>query len=133
MKSVSENPTKARLIRNMIFSLLIALSIFSFAAEEAMALPKTCESLAQLELPNTKITAAQPVTTGEFTPPGRTTSIECLPAFCRVSATLTPSTDSDIKVEVWLPLSGWNSKYRGQGNGGFAGAISFDAMAAAIK
>ena len=133
MKSVSENPTKARLIRNLIFALLIALSIFIFAAERAMALPKTCESLAQLELPNTKITAAQPVTTGEFTPPGRTASIKGLPAFCRVSATLTPSTDSDIKVEVWLPLSAWNGKYRGQGNGGFAGAISFDAMAAAIK
>src|SRR5438093_128410 len=30
-----------------------------------------------------------------------------LPSFCRVSATLTPSSDSDIKIEVWLPASGW--------------------------
>ena len=26
-----------------------------------------------------------------------------LPAFCRVAATLKPSADSDIKIEVWLP------------------------------
>ena len=28
---------------------------------------------------------------------------DALPAFCRVAATLTPSSDSDIKIEVWLP------------------------------
>ena len=111
MKRIRKILTKTRHTRNPIFPLLIALSIFSFAAERAVAVPKTCESLAQLALPNTKIIAAQPVTTGEFTPPGKTASIKGLPAFCRVAATLTPSTDSDIKVEVWLPLSGWNGKY----------------------
>jgi leucyl aminopeptidase len=75
-------------------------------------------------LPNTKITAAQPVTAGEFTPPGRTAGLKDLPPFCRVAATLTPSADSDIKVEIWFPLTGWNGKYRGQGNGGFAGSIT---------
>ncbi|HJZ83494.1 MAG TPA: tannase/feruloyl esterase family alpha/beta hydrolase [Pyrinomonadaceae bacterium] len=133
MKSVRQTLTNACHTRNLIFPLLIALSIFCFAAETAAAAPKTCESVAQLALPNAKITTAQSVTTGEFTPPGRTASIKGLPAFCRVAATLTPSTDSDIKIEVWLPLTGWNGRYRGQGNGGFAGAISFDAMAAAIK
>ena len=34
-----------------------------------------------------------------------------LPAFCRVAATLTPSRDSDIKVEVWLPSAGWNGVF----------------------
>ena len=111
---------------------LIGLSI-CIGPHSTNAAPKTCESLAQLVLPNTKITAAATVSTGEFTPPGRTTSIKGLPAFCRVEATLTPSTDSDIRIEVWLPVSGWNGKYRGQGNGGYAGAIGFDAMAAAIK
>jgi feruloyl esterase len=111
---------------------LIVLSICA-GPHSANASPKNCESLAQLVLPNTKVTAAQPITTGEFTPPGRTTSIKELPAFCRVQATLAPSADSDISIEVWLPLNGWNGKYRGQGNGGFAGAISFDGLAAAIK
>ena len=44
-----------------------------------------------------------------------------LPAFCRVAATLTPTSDSDIKVEVWLPASGWNGKFQAVGNGGWAG------------
>ena len=48
-----------------------------------------------------------------------------LPAFCRVAATLTPSSDSDIKIEVWMPASGWNGKFQAVGNGGWAGTISY--------
>jgi len=51
-----------------------------------------------------------------------------LPAFCRIAATLTPSSDSDIKIEVWLPLSGWNSNFIAAGNGGWAGSISYQGM-----
>ena len=40
--------------------------------------------------------------------------------------------DSDIKTEVWLPVAGWNGKYRASGNGGFAGEIYFGDMAAAV-
>ena len=35
--------------------------------------------------------------------------------------------------EVWLPLSGWNGKFQGVGNGANAGAISYDAMATAVR
>ncbi len=55
-----------------------------------------------------------------------------LPAFCRVAATLKPSSDSEIKVEVWLPASGWNGKFQAVGNGGWAGTISYPALAAAV-
>jgi feruloyl esterase len=127
-----QTAAKGGIAVNLIMPALIVWSI-CMAPQAANAAPKTCESLAQLALPNTKVTAAQTVNAGEFTPPGRTTSLKELPGFCRVQATLTPSTDSDIKVEVWLPISGWNGKYRGQGNGGYAGAIGFDAMAGAIK
>jgi feruloyl esterase len=34
---------------------------------------------------------------------------------------------------VWLPLSNWNGKFQGVGNGANAGAISYDAMATAVK
>ncbi|HTZ90510.1 MAG TPA: tannase/feruloyl esterase family alpha/beta hydrolase [Alloacidobacterium sp.] len=54
------------------------------------------------------------------------------PAFCRVTATLKPTADSDIKVEVWMPLRGWNGKFRGLGNGGFAGYIAYAGLAAAV-
>ena len=55
-----------------------------------------------------------------------------LPAFCRVAATLKPTDDSDIKIEVWLPASGWNGKFQAVGNGGWAGVISYGAMAEAL-
>jgi len=56
-----------------------------------------------------------------------------LPAFCRVVATLTPSPDSDIKIEVWLPdSSAWNGKFQAVGNGGWAGTIAYPAMATAL-
>jgi feruloyl esterase len=57
-----------------------------------------------------------------------------LPAFCRVAATLTPSSDSDIKIEVWLPdMATWNGKFQEVGNGGWAGTITYAAMATALK
>ena len=62
----------------------------------------------------------------------RASPYQSLPEFCRVAATLTPSSDSDIKVEVWLP-AGWNRKFQAVGNGGWAGTISYSAMAEAIK
>jgi feruloyl esterase len=55
-----------------------------------------------------------------------------LPAFCRVVATLTPTTDSDIRIEVWLPAAGWNGKLQVVGNGGFAGAIGYGALGTAV-
>ncbi|HYT65148.1 MAG TPA: tannase/feruloyl esterase family alpha/beta hydrolase [Vicinamibacterales bacterium] len=80
------------------------------------------------------ISLAVSVPAGDFTPPTPFTggnappsgaSFKDLPAFCRVAATLTPSADSDIKVEIWMPVSGWNGKFMGVGNGGWAGSISY--------
>jgi feruloyl esterase len=48
-------------------------------------------------------------------------------------AELTPTADSDIKIEVWMPAVGWNGKHRGQGNGGFAGTIDYAGLGAAVK
>jgi feruloyl esterase len=75
----------------------------------APAMAATCESLAALKLPDTTITSAQPVASGAFIPPGASAppaSVKNLPAFCRVAATIRPANDSDIKMEVWLPLKG---------------------------
>jgi feruloyl esterase len=48
----------------------------------------------------------------------RRAALADLPAFCRVAATLTPTKESDIKIEVWLPMAGWNGKLQAVGNGG---------------
>src|SRR5262245_31899247 len=101
------------------------------------ALAAPCDSLAALTLKDAKVTAAQVVPAGQFSPPGERPEgagnpYRTLPAFCRVAATLTPTSDSDIKVEVWLPASGWNGKFQAVGNGGWAGEISYTAMADAV-
>jgi feruloyl esterase len=63
-----------------------------------------------------------PITTRQWTQE-EIASFKRLPAFCRVAATLKPSQDSDIKIEVWMPLENWNNKFQAVGNGGWAGLI----------
>src|SRR5215471_11813217 len=97
----------------------------------------SCESLSSLALPKGKIDSAQPIAAGEFQPPGNgkgpgAAAFRNLPAFCRVVATLKPSSDSEIKIEVWMPAAGWNSSLQSVGNGAWAGSISFPAMATAV-
>ncbi|MDQ1470130.1 MAG: hypothetical protein QOJ99_1610, partial [Bryobacterales bacterium] len=92
----------------------------------------TCESLKTLSIPNVTIALAEAREPGDFTPPGGKT-VAGLPAFCRVAGTLKPSADSDIGFEVWLPAAGWNGKFQGVGNGGYAGAISFSGLIDAVR
>jgi feruloyl esterase len=75
------------------------------------------------------------VSAGAFSPPGgeRIGRYKSVPEFCRVAVTLTPSSDSDIKVEVWLPIVGWNEKFQAVGNSGWGGVISYSAMAEAVE
>ena len=87
--------------------------------------------------PHVAVSLAQTVGAGQFTMPngraGRGSNpFANLQAFCRVAATLTPSSDSDIKVEIWLPAAGWNGKLQAVGNGAWAGTISYPAMATAL-
>src|SRR6266496_929880 len=92
-----------------------------------------CASLAALTIPNVTIKSATAVTAGPFTPPGAQTAMT-LPAFCRVEGTARPTTDSDIKFEVWIPpVDAWNGKFEGVGNGGYQGSISYAAMATALR
>src|SRR5438105_12948182 len=63
--------------------------------------------------------------------PNMTTSV--VDGVCRVTTTLRPSPDSEIKIEVWVPESGWNGKLQAVGNGAWAGTISYPAMTSAVK
>ncbi|MBI4905422.1 MAG: tannase/feruloyl esterase family alpha/beta hydrolase [Acidobacteria bacterium] len=91
-----------------------------------------CAALARLSLPSTTVTTATDVQAGSFTSPGGT-PISNLPAFCRVAGVIRPSADSEIQFETWLPASGWNGKFQGIGNGGFAGSISYGGLADAVR
>jgi feruloyl esterase len=94
-----------------------------------------CGAAAKLSLPNATITLATVVEPGAFTPPVPGSDADAyrpLPAFCRVAATLKPTRDSDIRIEVWMPSAEWNGKLLAVGNGAFNGAIAYRAMAAAV-
>lgn len=85
----------------------------------------SCDSLVSLRLPDTTVVSAHVESGAQFIPPGEKTTMSGLPDFCRVQAVLRPSQDSNVRVEVWLPIAEWNGKFQGVGNGGFAGTLNY--------
>src|SRR5215831_16214652 len=120
-------------------SRLVARSTMLVAtiAVPAYASAATCDSLKSLALPDATIDSVQAVAAGTFQQPGaragRGNAMADLPAFCRVAMTSRPSSDSDIKIEVWLPAENWNQKYQAVGNGAWTGSIGYAAMADALR
>src|SRR5215471_19069420 len=105
---------------------ILALVPFALALAAQAFGNVPCDGLVKQALPNTTITSARVVPAGAFDPPedvfrgpnaANSALFKNLPAFCRVTATLKPSSDSDIKIEVWLPAAGWNGKLQSVGNG----------------
>jgi Tannase and feruloyl esterase len=120
------------MIQRFIRGLPILLVSMLACATAAFA-QGTCETLKDLQLSETAITSAAIVPAGPFNlPPGLLKSIE-LPAFCRVRAEIKPTSDSLIKIEVWMPSDGWNGKYEQVGNGGLAGSINLFSLASEMK
>jgi len=129
-------------INRLITSAAIA-TIFACSAhgQSAQPAPNSCEALAKLALPQAKITSGQSIAAGALTMPmpgspaqaaAASAFFKSLPAFCRIAVDSTPTADSDIKMEIWLPAGNWNGKFQGQGNGGFAGTIDYRSMGVAI-
>jgi hypothetical protein len=117
------------LLRSFACCLILLVAALAYGSVSAA----TCEGLSELKLPDTTITAAQSVAKGAFTPPtGSAAQYQDLPAFCRVTGVIKPTTDSEIKFEVWLPSENWNGKFQGIGNGGFAGSITHSWLAGAL-
>ena len=115
-----------------VLAVVLAGNFFAYAQD--------CGELSALHIPTTTITIAQAVAAGAFTAApspfneGDAAALyKTLPAFCRVVAEAKPTADSDIKIEVWLPASGWNGKLQGIGNGGFAGLIDEMQLGVALK
>lgn len=97
----------------------------------ASAASHNCAALEQESLTNSKIQAELVAAKQPISPAGK--PILNLPALCRVRLTLTPSPDSNINAEVWLPEGDWNGRLQGVGNGGFAGSVNYDGLAEALR
>ena len=115
--------------------LLFACALLAMPAGAA----GTCEGLRYLLLSDATITSAEPIAAGAFSPLTAASAKQALPtyadlpAFCRVAATIKPSTDSDIKMELWMPAENWNGKFEGNGNGGWTGSINPATLATGLR
>jgi hypothetical protein len=112
-------------MRTILLTAFVALT--STAARAA-----DCTAMSSLKLPDTTITSAVAMPAGAFVPPYGDPVGE-LPAFCRVTGILHPTSDSHILFEVWLPEKNWNRKFLGVGNGGFAGTIGYGSLAGNLR
>lgn len=108
-------------VRSLVVCLFWGYSSFAFSA--------TCAQLTQLSVPHTTVVSAEIL--HALTIPGRPQMK--LPEFCRVIATASPVVGSRIGIEVWIPISGWNGRFEGVGNGGYSSAINYYAMAEALR
>ena len=111
--------------------LWLALSVVVLSMQPAFGsdakTASDCARLASLGLPRAVVLSAEFHEAGQFKDAGD----KRLPnqtAFCRVVGSATPSSDSDIRFEVWLPAAAWNGRLWGVGNGDFAGSISQPAL-----
>ena len=122
------------------FAMLIVL----FSAIPVVA-ATPCEDLKGRSGSGIQINIAEIVPAGPERPSGPTAPPESkskmpgaqptqtLPEYCRVAAVLTPSADSHIEMELWLPTATWNGKFQAVGGGGWAGSLSLPAMGTALR
>ena len=96
-----------------------------------VAMQSACTVLLGIRMAHSTITSAVVVPAGPFKidSPGRGPSSINLPSFCRVQGVIKPTGDSNIKLEVWMPVSDWNGNFEQIGNGGYAGDIAYSFMA----
>src|SRR6187549_788898 len=113
---------------------LLAGSLLLAGIEPALA-DQACSSLSALKLANTTIVSAVSVPEGPIPLPpifGNAPPLVA-PARCEVQAITRPTKDSEIRLQVWLPVSGWNGKYLQVGNGGWAGSIDQTALVGPLR
>lgn len=124
----------------IVFSVSIVAAITSGCGESnapsatGAGIPVACEDLASLRIADTTIRSAETVAAGAFVSPGPDVpgppaDYARLPEFCRVAGSISPTADSDIRFELWLPADNWNGRYMQTGNGGAAGVIIYASLA----
>jgi feruloyl esterase len=135
-------------VRKLLFfpAALMFSSAHLYASEQS---PGACTDLLNVELNRAIVTVAEIVEAGTFAQPSQSnTSVTTqrgsinqtssrifqeLPEFCRVAVNMTPSDDSDINMEIWIPVDDWNGKFLAVGNGAFTGNIRYSALIAPLR
>ena len=63
-----------------------------------------CNGLKSAKIADTTIISAEAVPAGDLTTDDKVTR-KNLPAFCRVVASVKDAPDSDVRVELWMPIT----------------------------
>jgi feruloyl esterase len=118
----------------VVAAALVSLVVAGAIPRSSLDAAGSCEALSQLTRPDTTFTLAELIEAGAFNAPVQLNvdALRALPSFCRIAGTLKPTSGSEIKIEVWLPASGWNGKLQAVGNGAFNGSISYAALMSAV-
>src|SRR5260221_2793 len=107
--------------RSMWLAASAVVSLAAVAAPAAAHAETACADLARTTLPHAEITSAKAATVA-----GKDV--------CQIAVTSRPTKDSDIRLEVWIPVgAAWNGKFVQVGNGGFAGTVSKVSFMGPIK
>lgn len=102
------------------------------ASAQTLFAQSPCEKLTNVKLTKAEIVTVSYAAAGPFSAGGPTAPTIDVPDRCIVKIVARPTTDSEIKIEVWLPVSTWNGRYMQTGNGGWAGAIPLTLLANGI-
>ena len=128
-----------RMLKRYLCALAMAVGLCPLpdAALPRVQAAEACSQLVESRQPNVTVNAATAVEPGAFAPAGGSNAaakqaFASLTAFCRVQATLTPTPDSDIKIEIWLPADGWNGRFQAVGGRALGGIIVYPDMARAL-
>jgi feruloyl esterase len=146
MSTGRENASIAKRRIAILMVAALGSTLDANAQDDATA---ACAKLTDLEISGATVTLAHQTPAGTFNPralsPAAASAANAtapqasgpqlkVPEFCRVAATLKPSRDSQIRIEVWLPsAASWNGRFQGVGNGGLAGSIMYAPLAEAVS
>src|SRR6185503_19050648 len=121
-------------MKTIAFTASASMLVLAGALTTIQAQPPRGDAAGCTALAGRKIAPDTVIETSEWLGNGGTvggTRVEV--PFCRVAGVATPSADSHIGFEVWLPpVSQWNGKFRGEGSGGSAGSLSPGPMREAL-
>jgi feruloyl esterase len=124
MQATSVGLTSPR--RRPIAGIRVAITLGLVGAFASAHAAYDCPSLAAVTTADSTVTSAASVAAGA------TISGSLVPvAMCRVQGVARPSSDSEIKWEVWLPQTAaeWTGRMKVNGTGGYAGATPYPRLA----
>ena len=112
--------------RRQIASIRQAFALGLIGACGSVHAAYSCADLATVTTIDSIVTSSTPVPAGAIV-----SGIVVPVAMCRVQGTARPSSDSEIKWEVWLPNTAaeWTGRMKVNGTGGYAGATPYPRLA----